>query len=341
MTTTTPSRRTTAAIALSAAAALVAAGCQEQLTGSDADHVLVAGHQLAVGTPFDEGMHEFARLVEEKTGGRVAIDVHPNAALGTETEMFQGMQTGTLDVGIFAPGSIAEFVPEMSILSMPFLITDREQRDAVIEGEVANDLAETLLEATDTVPLTYFGGSYRQMFFNEPAETLEDVNGRLFRVQPAAVLTDSFAAVGLQPTVVSYDELYNALQQGVVDGADNEAVFIDSQKFFEPAPHILHTNHEVTIRPLIIAQSTVDELGEELSDLVFEAADEAGEYQRELEAQEDDDMLAELAEREGVTVVEADTSEVIDDVEVVWERYAAEWDIEATLETIIALRPEE
>lgn len=336
----TTSRRWAAVLALSAATALAATGCQEALTGSTAEHVLVGGHQLAVGTPFDEGMNEFARLVEEKTDGRVAIDAHPNAALGTETEMFQGMQTGTIDVGIFAPGSIAEFAPEMSILSMPFLITDRSQRDAVIEGDIAAELADMLNESTDTYPLTYFGGSYRQMFFNEPAEDLDDVQGRLFRVQPAAVLTDSFAAVGLSPTVVSYNELYNALQQGVVDGADNEAVFIDSQNFFEPAPYILQTNHEVTIRPLIVAESTMEELGPELAALVQEAADEAGQFQRELEEEVDDEILAELAQRPGVTVVETDTTEVIDDVEAVWERYAAAWGTEDILAEIIALRPE-
>ncbi|WP_420111166.1 TRAP transporter substrate-binding protein [Pseudactinotalea sp.] len=338
MFTTTMSRRALLGAGLAGAVGLTAA-CRSPQFG-DAEHVLVGGHQLAVGTPFDAGMMRFAELVEQMTDGRVLVDVHPNAALGTEPEMFQGLVTGTMDVGIFAPGSIAEFMPEMSMLSMPFLVTDRGQRDAVLEGDVTERLADRLRERTGTYPLTYFGGSYRQMFFNAPATSLEDVQGRLFRTQPAAVLTDCFAAVGLRPTVVAYNELYNALAQGVVDGADNEAVFIDSQKFFEPAPHILRTNHEVTIRPLLIADTTLADLGSELADLVIEAGAEAGRYQRDLEEGEDDAMIAELAEREGLTVTDADTSAVLDDVHEIWDRYAQQWDAQDLLADIIDLRPE-
>jgi tripartite ATP-independent transporter DctP family solute receptor len=217
---------------------------------------LIAGHQLAADTPFDQGLDKFAELVEEKTDGQVTVEVHPSAELGTETEMFQGMQNGTIDVAVVAPGSIAEFVPQISILSMPFLVTSREQRDEIIDGPIADELAKTVEDATGTRPLSYFGGGIRNMFFTEPVKDVNDIDGRLFRVQPSEVLTDSFSAVGLEPTVVAYNELYNALQQGVVEGAENESVFIQSQKFFEPAPHILLTQHEVTIRPLMIASST-------------------------------------------------------------------------------------
>lgn len=322
-----------ALVATAAAAALVLAGCNGDNGddngtgdtngnggggGAEAEFVLTAGHQLAVDTPFDEGLNRFAELVEEKTEGRVVVETHPNAALGNETEMFQGMQSGTIDVGIIAPGSIGEFAPEMSILSVPFLINSQEQRDAVIEGDIAAGLAENLAETTGTRPLTYFGGSFRQLFFTEPAESLDDIEGRLLRVQPSAVLTDSFAAIGLEPTVVAYNELYNALQQGVVEGADNEAVFIDSQKFYEVAPYILRTNHEVTIRPLLISQMTLDNLGEELSALVIEAAEEAGEFERNLESEVDGEMLDDLASRDGVEVIDVDTSGVQDAVEDVW-----------------------
>ncbi|MGC0142156.1 TRAP transporter substrate-binding protein [Pseudactinotalea sp. Z1732] len=344
-----------ALVATAAAAALVLAGCNGDNGddngtgdtngnrgggGAEAEFVLTAGHQLAVDTPFDEGLNRFAELVEEKTEGRVVVETHPNAALGNETEMFQGMQSGTIDVGIIAPGSIGEFAPEMSILSVPFLINSQEQRDAVIEGDIAAGLAENLAETTGTRPLTYFGGSFRQLFFTEPAESLDDIEGRLLRVQPSAVLTDSFAAIGLEPTVVAYNELYNALQQGVVEGADNEAVFIDSQKFYEVAPYILRTNHEVTIRPLLISQMTLDNLGEELSALVIEAAEEAGEFERNLESEVDGEMLDDLASRDGVEVIDVDTSGVQDAVEDVWYDYAEQWDAVDTLEQIIALRSE-
>lgn len=338
---TKTSRRSVLGLGLATGLGLTASACGlSDALNEGAEHVLLGGHQLAAGTPFDKGLNKFGELVAEKTSGRVRVDVHPNAALGTETEMFQGLITGTLDIGIFAPGSIAEFSAEMSILSMPFLVIDRDQRDGLLSGGIAERLAGLLTERTKTLPLTYFGGSFRQMFFTQPATTLDDIRGRLFRVQPSAVLTDSFsAAVGVQPSVVAYNELYNALQQGVVDGADNEPVFIDSQKFYEPAPHILQTNHEVTIRPLIISQRTIDKLGPELGALVMEAGAEAGEYQRRHEAEIDDSILGELAGRDGIVVTPVDTAPVLDSVQPVWQRYAEQWGIPDVLEQIIDLRP--
>ncbi|WP_341359197.1 TRAP transporter substrate-binding protein [Georgenia sp. M64] len=306
--------------------------------GDGETYTLIAGHQLAADTPFDEGLDEFASLVEEKTEGQVTVEVHPNAELGTETDMFQAMQNGTMDVAIVAPGSIAEFVPQVSILSMPFLVTSREQRDEIIEGPIAEELAATIEETSGIVPMSYFGGGVRQMFFTEPAESLDDIQGRLFRVQPSEVLTDAFGAVGLEPTVVAYNELYNALQTGVVEGAENESVYIDSQKFYEPAPHILQTNHEVTIRPLIIGSQTLERLPEDLREAVLEAGEEAGAFERELEAQVDDEKLAALGEMEGVTITEVDTSGVEEQVRPVWEQYAAEWGAEDMLEQILELR---
>ncbi|RPF26267.1 TRAP transporter substrate-binding protein [Georgenia muralis] len=345
--TTRRVRAGAAAAGLSLTLVLAACGgASDETEGDDAaapandgeTFTLIAGHQLAADTPFDEGLDEFARLVEEKTEGQVTVEVHPNAELGTETDMFQAMQNGTMDVAIVAPGSIAEFVPQVSILSMPFLVTSREQRDEIIEGPIAEELAATIEETSGIVPMSYFGGGVRQMFFTEPAESLDDIQGRLFRVQPSEVLTNAFGAVGLEPTVVAYNELYNALQTGVVEGAENESVYIDSQKFYEPAPNILLTNHEVTIRPLIIGSQTLERLPEDLREAVLEAGEEAGAFERELEAQVDDEKLAALGEMEGVTITEVDTAGVEEQVRPVWEQYAAEWGAEDMLEQILELR---
>jgi tripartite ATP-independent transporter DctP family solute receptor len=302
---------------------------------------LIAGHQLAVDTPFDKGLKRFAELVEEKTDGQVTVQVHPNAELGGEPDLFQGMQEGTVDVAIIAPGSIGEFVPEVNVLSMPFLVTSREQRDEIIGGEPAERIEQLVEEQTGVRIMDYFGGGIRNMFFTEPAESMEDVQGRLFRVQPSSLLQDSFAAVGVEPTVVAYTELYNALQQGVVDGAENESVYVLSQKFYEPAPHLLLTRHEVTIRPLMISGATLDRLPEDLGNAVLEAGEEASEYAREVEAEEDDAALQTLQEEHGVEAVDPpDIDQAIDAVEPVWQRYAEEWGMEDVLQQMQDARTE-
>lgn len=311
--------------------------------GGEQEFQLIAGHQLAGDTPFDDGLNRFAELVEEKTDGQVTVQVQPNAQAGTEPEMFQAMEQGggAVDVGIIAPGSIGEFVPESNIMSMPFLITSREQRDKVINGEPAEEIEQLIEDQTGVVTMGYFGGGIRNMFFTSPAESIDDIQGRLFRVQPSNILTDSFAAVGLEPTVVAYEELYNALQQGVVDGAENESVFVLSQKFYEPAPYLLKTQHEVTIRPLMISGATLDRLPDDLRSAVLEAGTEASEYERKTEAEADDEALQTLQDEHGMTVVEPpDIDQAYEAVEPVWEKNAEQWGLEDMLQQIQDFRTE-
>lgn len=307
-------------------------------TGTAEVVVITAAHQLAVGTPYDQGLNKFAELVEEKTDGRVVVEVFPNAQLGNETEMFQSLQAGTLDVGIFAPGSIAEYFPGITLVSMPYLIADRDHRDAVLESGVLEPIESAISEATGTEVLSYFGGSQRQMFFTDPASGIDDVAGRLFRVQPSEMLADSFGQMGLEPTVVAYTELYNALGQRVVLGAENEAVYIESQAFFEPAPHILLTNHEITFRPMMVSSSLWDRMDAELETLVRAAADEAGAYARQVEGDADVDTLSRLGTFDGVTVTEVDTSRWVEDMATIWAKYASVWGVEDILESISSLR---
>lgn len=325
-------------VALLAALALLVptAGCAPVVSegAEGAEHVLIASHQLAVGTSFDEGLNEFASLVQDKTDGRVHVEVYPSAQLGSETELFESMRGGRVDLAVVAPGFIAEFVPEVSILSMPFLVTSRAQRDAIIDGPIAEELEQLIEERTGNEVLTYFGGGARQMFFNAPVEEPSDLSGRLFRTQPSQVLADSFGALGMHASNVAYGELYSALQQNVVSGADNEAMFILAENFQEAAPYLYLTSHEVTIRPLVISGHTLDRLPDDLRDLVLEAGEEAGTYAREFEAEADDAALEELRSDDNVTIVEADTEELRELVEPVWERYAERWEMEDMLTSI-------
>jgi TRAP-type C4-dicarboxylate transport system substrate-binding protein len=185
----------------------------------------------------------------------------------------------------------------------------------------------------------YFGGGIRNMFFTQPAESIEDIQGRQFRVQPSDILTDSFGAVGLNPTVVSYEELYNALQQGVVDGAENESVYIVSQNFYEAAPYGLLTQHEVTIRPLMISGATLDRLPEDLRSAVLEAGTEASQYEREVEAEADDNAFITLQDVHNMDWVEPpDIEQAYQAVEPVWQEYAEQWGMMETLQQIRDLK---
>ncbi|MCS2608726.1 TRAP transporter substrate-binding protein [Halomonas dongshanensis] len=322
---------------LVAAGCLLLTACSDDTDSGERTVVLTAGHQLATGTSFHQGLEKFAELVDEKTQGRVQVRVHPNAQLGNETEMFRALQSGTVDVGLFAPGSIAEYYPGITLLSMPYLLEDRAHRDQVLESGILEPMEANIIEATGAEILTYFGGSQRQMFFTEEVSSLDDIQGRLFRVQPSQMLTESYASMGLEPTVVAYTELYNALEQGVVQGAENEPIFIESQKFFEPAPYIVLTGHEVTVRPVMISNMALDKLDDELAGQVREAALEAGEFERQTEGEADQEMLERLASQDGVVMTEVDTTALRSAMEPIWQKYAEEWNETELLSAIRGL----
>lgn len=303
-----------------------------------AEYELVAGLQVNPDSPFDKGLRKLAELVEERSEGRLVIRIYTSGQLGNEPELFQGMMGGTVDIAVVAPGQIAEWVPEIALLELPFLITSPEQRDRVVEGEPMQRLGALVKERTNVEVAGIFGGGIRNMFFREPVETGEDIKGRRFRVQPSRQLTDSYGALGLEPVVTSYQELYNALQQGVAQGAEMEAIFIEQAALMEAAPHFLLTRHVITIRLLGISSQTFERLPEDLATILREAAIEASAYERGIEGEEDEASLARIGEASGVTFTTPDLEPMIAEVRPVWERYAEEWQLGDVLAQIDSMR---
>jgi TRAP-type C4-dicarboxylate transport system substrate-binding protein len=302
------------------------------------EFVLIAATQVPVDTPFDKGINKLKELVEARSNGRIVINTFPNAQLGNEPELFQGMTEGTIDIAVVAPGQIAEWVPEIALLEMPFVITNIGQRDRVVGGAPVARLSAIMRERTDVEIIGVFGGGVRNMFFREPASSLDDIQGRRFRVQPSPQLTDAYSALGLEPTVTSYRELFNALQQGVAEGAEMEAIYVEAAGFPQAAPHFLMTGHVITVRPLCMSGKTLDKLPEDLRKIVLDAAMEAAAYERSVEATDDRASLDRMAQMEGVTFTDIDVAPMIAAVRPIWEKYAEEWGLVDLLEEIDTMR---
>lgn len=303
-----------------------------------AEFKLIAGTQVAVDTPFDKGINYFKKVVEEKSNGRVEIINYPGSQLGNEPELFQGLMEGTVDIAVVSPGQIAEWVPQIALLEMPFVITSPAQRDKVVEGAPMAMFSAITKKKTGVEIVGVFGGGVRNMFFRKPATSLEDIKGRRFRVQPSKQLTDSYKALGLEPVVTSYKELYNALQQGVAEGAEMEAIYVERAGFPEAAPHFLMTGHVITIRPLVMSSKTFEKLPADLEKIVREAALEAARFERGIEGKADAVSLERMAKISGVTFTKVDVKPMIKAVRPVWKKYAKEWGLEDLLTEIDAMR---
>src|SRR5437762_3838180 len=133
----------------------------------------------------------------------------------------------------------------------------------------------------------YDGGGVRNIFANKPVGNLQEMKGLKVRVQGAPIWSRTFAAAGMSPTVIAYNEIYNAIQNGVIQAGENEAAGVESMKFYEVGPNLSITEHAITIRPICFSGKTFKKLPPDLQAAILRAGKEAGIYGRQAESGED------------------------------------------------------
>lgn len=325
-------------LASSAVAALILAVSVALPQPSHAAQEIILGVMTSSKDPFTEGANFFADKVKEATNGEIIVQVYTDGALGTETEMFEGVQQGSIDALVTSPGNLSSFVPEYQILDVPFLFRDLEHRDAVANGPVGARLERLLEEKGNVVVLGNFGGSVRNVISRGPEiDSIDDMSGINMRVWEAPVIINTWKAIGTNPTVVAYNEVYTALQTGVVEAAENELPTFVNQKWFEPSKSISLTQHSFTIRPLIMSADKFNSLSPEFQKILREAGREAAEYEVGRELEFGTNAMKMLQEKHGIKLVEVtDREKWIEKTAPVRSEIAAELGISDLLEEIYA-----
>ena len=197
------------------------------------DITLKASHNANADEPYGVGMRKMAEILQEKTDGAATIEVFDNATLGDEMESIQGTQIGTVDIAVTANSTLSNFVPDLSVFSLPFLFEDAEQMDRALSDPEVLDAIGGALDAQGFHLLAVFSAGTRHIMTKEPIETLADLEGLKIRTMQNPAHVDTFNAFGANATPIAYTELYGALETGVVDGA--EAARLDVG--FEQAAH--------------------------------------------------------------------------------------------------------
>ena len=261
---------------------------------------LIFGHGATEDTAYHLSAERFKQLLEEKTDGELTVNLYSNSVLGHETEMFEQQTAGALDFSIINPGLISEFSHTASIFSIPFLYRDLDHWRHVLDGEAGQEIAQRIEAETGVKVLAYYGGSPRQIVSTRPLETLDDLEGRKLRTNPTRPVITAWAALGTQPTVMAYKEIYTGLQLGAIDGLLNEAEWIYRMRFHEVAPHIGLSEHDITVRLLTISDDTWESLTPSEQQAVQAAADESEQYARNLQIRLDKESRDKL-KAEGAT----------------------------------------
>lgn len=263
------------------------------------------GHGGTEDTAYQLGAEKFQELLAAQTDGELGVQIMGNSVLGHETEMFEQQMAGALDLSIINPGLITDFSPTANVFSIPFLYRDVDHWQTVLDGEVGREIADEITDETGVRVLAFFGGGKRQIVSTRPLESLDDLGGMKLRTNPTKSLITAWTALGTEPTVMAWKEIYTGLQLGAIDGLLNEAEWIHRMRFHEVAPHIGLTQHDITVRLLTMSEMSWERLDADQQQAVMAAASEAAGYARRVQLEQDAAALDQLVE-EGATLHELD-----------------------------------
>lgn len=287
---------------------------------------------------FTKTLRKFEELVGEKYDGDVTFDLRLNGELGVESDYVTFLNQGVaIDYTILAPSNMAKFAPSIPLMDMPFLFRDLDHWNAVLSSEVLAPLEDELLEKADIKIVGYTGGGTRNLLSKNPVVTFDDLKGHKMRVMGAPIQAQIFQALTAAPSAIAYNEVYNAIQTGVIAGFENEAASIQNLKFYEVAPNLTLTRHSITVRPIVMSGKTFNSLPADLQAAVLEAGEEAGAFGRELESREDGVKLQEMVDAGQLTVSEFENRDkMLEMVKPVQDAYAAEIGASELLEAVRA-----
>ncbi len=248
---------------------------------------------------FNRGLLKFEELVKKYYGKPINFVLHRNSELGLEKQYFEYMAQGkAVDYGIVSPAHMSTFSKAAPYIDAPFLFRDLAHWNKVLDADLLKPIADEVAKNAEVMLIGYAGGGTRNIFVNKPVRNLAEMKGLKVRVQGAPIWSRTFAAIGMAPTVIAYNEVYNAIQNNVIAAGENEAAGVESMKFFEVAPHLCMTQHAITIRPICFSGKTFAKLPADLKAAIERAGKEAGAHGRQLESSEDTAKL-DVLERGG------------------------------------------
>lgn len=281
---------------------------------------LRAGHSANASEPYHLGLQRFAEIVNRETNGEVEVQIFPNSQLGSEREMIEGLYLGTIDVTVPTNGVVTNFVKELEIFDLPFLFDDREHMYRAVDGEVGNRLSQAMQEQGLRL-LGFYEAGIRHIVTDYPIHSIEDIKGKNIRTMQIPAHVASFNAFGANATPLAYNELYSALEAGVVDGAEAAYTNYESQRFYEVAPYLADVSWTTLVADLIMSEERFQSFPKHIQDALLKAGEESAQYERQLYA-ESDALLKQKVIDHGATITEPDVEPFREASQVVYENFA-------------------
>lgn len=270
--------------------------------------VLKLAHGLDTTHPVHLGMVRMKEKLEEVSGGLMTIDLYPSGVLGDETQCLEQLLSGSLAMTKVSTAPIESFIPEIGVFGVPYLFKDHKSYWEVLDGKIGQELL-AIGEPHGLRGLCYYDSGSRNFYSTKkPIRSPKDLVGMKIRVQNSKMAIAMIEAMGGSPTPINWGELYSALAQGVVDGAENNEPSFDTSRHFEVCKYFTPDAHTRVPDLLMISSSVWSSLSGQEQKWLQESADESSIYQRELWAQKTKESLAKVVAA-GVTIVDCDPAE--------------------------------
>lgn len=251
---------------------------------------------------YNVGAQYFAKLVEERTDGRIKFKFYPDGQLGKgERELLEALQQGSIDIYVGSTGPLGGFSPSVQILDIPFIFRDYAHVDKVLDGPIGAGLI-TDLEKVQMKGLAFWENGFRNLTNSKRVvRTPADAKGLKIRTMENPVHIQAWKAAGVNPTPMAWGEVYGALQQGVIDGQENPVAVVLQMKIYEVQKYLSLTQHVYSPAMLIMSMKRWTQIPKEDQAIILKAAQEGAVYQRNLGRANEEQMLAEL-QKQGMTI---------------------------------------
>jgi tripartite ATP-independent transporter DctP family solute receptor len=281
--------------------------------------VLRLAHSLNLRHPVHLTLEYLAERVREKSDGHLIVEIFPNEQLGTEKEQIEALQIGYMAMTKTSTAPMESFVPELKIFGIPYLFRDSEHFWKVVQGPIGKKLLEAGVDK-GLKGLCYYDAGARSFYAKKPITSPDDLKGLKVRVMQSIMAMEMIETMGASPTPIPWGELYTALDQGIVDAAENNPPSFETSRHFEVCKYYILDEHVRVPDMLVISTGVWNRLSPQEQAILEEAVEESVVYNRKAWAEAEIASLN-AVKAAGVTVIEPDKTLFQQAVGPMWERY--------------------
>ncbi len=294
---------------------------------------ITLAHGLDINHSVHKAMVKMGEILDSISDGKMALELYPSQQLGTERECLELLQIGSLDMTKVSAAVMENFAPKMKVLGIPFLFRDRQHSFQVLDGAIGRNLLNEG-EKYWLKGMGYYDAGSRSFYTKEkPVKSPADLKGLKIRVQESATAMEMVSSLGGSPTPISWGELYTSLQQGVVDGAENNPPSFYLSRHYEVCKYYSLDEHTVLPDVLIIGTHAWKKLSDQEKEWLQKSVDDSVIYQRKLWALAEEEALTEVI-KAGVEVIRPDKSLFSAKIESMYEQYKNDEELYSLIQEI-------